>query len=120
MLWIAKDKSIALHSFWATTHRYMIINITYSILSTCSRTRIYTFIFHTCIMSWTIGVQYTFWSTANVWISLVFIETRAYAIITLSIWTTRRWITWVRINWRGYNCIIEKTDCNNSTDIFKK
>jgi len=70
--WLALKESISRHFVRASTHRYMIIYITNSILSTNSRTRIFTFIFYTSFLLRTVIIYNTFRSTSHVRISLIF------------------------------------------------
>lgn len=93
------NKSISLHSIGTSTHRYVIIDFTYCICSTCSWARIFAFILYTSFVSGTVIVKHTFRSTSWIWITLEFWFTFTDTIITFRIRTTRWRITWVRIFW---------------------
>ncbi|CAB0002809.1 unnamed protein product [Nesidiocoris tenuis] len=88
------------HSIWAPADWDMIDYITNRVLATSSWTGIYAFVSAACSVSGTISVCHALWPTALVWITLVFSDAGAHPVITLSIWPTGRWITWViSFNW---------------------
>lgn len=97
---ITLNKCISPHSLGTRTHWNVIYDVTNSILTTSSWTRINTFVSRTCLVSWTIIIDDTFWSTATiVRITLIFRWTWTYSIQTLSVRTTRWWITRVIKSW---------------------
>lgn len=63
--------------------RYMIYHSTLSILGTDTWTRVLAFTIDTCFIWWTVWANDTFWSTAFVWVSIIFGQTLtwAYAIL---------------------------------------
>jgi predicted membrane channel-forming protein YqfA (hemolysin III family) len=68
----ALNECISTHSLRTRTHWCVIDHITNSILSTCSRTWVDTFVSNTSLIARTIIAYDTFWSTACVRIALVF------------------------------------------------
>jgi len=72
LLRAAQNECVALHAVWTTAHWYVIVDVTYGVLSARTRTRIDTFISHARFISWTIVVQHALRPAASVRISLVF------------------------------------------------
>lgn len=81
-------------TWWKVIH-----NLTYCILSTCSRTRIFTFAVQASQIWWTIRVQYTFWSASFIWISDIILNAWTWSSSVLfsavGIWATWTWRTWI-------------------------
>lgn len=103
--WSALNKCIPCHFFRAFADRNMIDHFTYGIYSTSSWTWIKTFISNTSSISRTFRVKYALWPTAPIRISLIFWQTCTNTIITLSVWTTRRWVAWICFLWlSSWNC----------------
>lgn len=88
-------EGISTHSLWTCAHRNVIYYFTNSCWRTCSRTRINTFISYTCFVFCTISTEYTFRSTSNIRIALMFRNAGTNAIITNGICATRWWITFI-------------------------
>jgi len=90
------------------TYWMMVYCLTICILSTCSRTRIYTFLINTCFILHTFSVSDTFRSTSR---RSSYIRWQAWAnclsviLFAQTIWTTRRWNT--RITWYNFNFYIK-------------
>lgn len=85
-------KRIAFISAWTTAHRYMVDHFTYCITGTCIWTRVHTFLAHTYLGSLTVRTHCTFWSTPDIWISVIFRQTRAFSVVAFRVRSTRRWI----------------------------
>ena len=70
------------------THWNMINHLALSVLTACTRTRINTLISNTCFIPRTVVAKNAFWSTSIIWVSLVFWQASANAIVALSIRST--------------------------------
>ena len=79
----------------------MISDLTQCIDPTGSGAGVNTFVSLACFVGGTIWVDYTLWSTCNIWISKVFRDTLAgsstVSVLTNCIWSTRRGVA--RIYW---------------------
>ena len=77
----------------------MILNKTFSIVSTSSRTWVPTFLIMAGFVSWTIGIYDTFWPATLIWIAVVIRQTLAgtgsVSFCAYSIRSTWRWIAWL-------------------------
>lgn len=95
------DKSVSCIPWRAVTYWTMVNNLTLRSYSTYSRTRVCTFLIAACFILITIRICCTFWSTKRRW-SNVICYTWTHSMIvyfsTLTIWSTRRWITWVNLS----------------------
>ena len=98
------NKCISTHARRTRAHRSVIDHITNSILSTCSRARINTFISNTWLIARTVIAYHTFRSTTRVRIALIFRQTSAYSVRTLWVWSAWRWVAWI-ITWRFFGYI---------------
>lgn len=79
----------------------MVDDDTFCILSACSWAWINTLISYTSSVSLTVIAQYTLRSTTYIGIALIFHQASANSVITLSVWSTRRWIARI-LFWRLY------------------
>ena len=84
----AQNERISNRPTRATAHGYMIINLTFCVLTTSTRARINTFISYASAILRAVIVQYTFWSTTNVRVSSIFWETCTNSTIAACIRTT--------------------------------
>lgn len=92
------NKRVSFRAWRACAHWDMIDDFTDSILCTSPWTGINTFIAEASPIAQTVRVQYAFRTTTGVRISVIFWQTCADTIVTLSIRTTRRRIAWVSRN----------------------
>ena len=97
----AQNEWVPSETFRTATYRNVVQHITTCSLTTSTRTRISTLVPDTSSVSGTVSTENAFWSTPSIGVSLVFWQTCAYTIMTLSVGTTRRWITWVNSWWQG-------------------
>lgn len=67
----------------------MIKDITDGSDTTCARARVNAFVSYTSFVTCALSIEYTFWSTTRISVSLVLRQARAYAIITDGITTAR-------------------------------
>lgn len=77
----------------------MVDNGTNGICTAGTRARINALASYTSFISGAVIVEDTFRSAATIGIALIFWQTSAYSIVTLSVWTTWRWIARVSDNW---------------------
>lgn len=95
------DKRITSHTWWTATYRVVVDNLTFSTYTTCSNTRISTFLIWTSFSQITICVNRAFWSTRR-WTTNISTNTRTYGLTiyfsTLTVWSTRWWFAWLRNN----------------------
>lgn len=98
MIHLAQDESIAGHTRRTNAIRNVVGDLAYGILATMGgRARVDAFVARTCFVAWTFFVCNAFGTTSYIRIAEVLRQTRAHTIMTLSVWTARRWVT--RVDW---------------------
>lgn len=98
----------------------MIDNVANSIISTNSRTWVFTFFIETGFRTIAIRILRAFWSTNGVRISIIFRNTRAWActifLFANCICTTRIW--WTRSDWFDWNIHWQRKKINTFQKNF--
>lgn len=86
-----------------STQWHMRNDLTFSIETTYTRAWINAFISNTSLIRRTISIYNTFWSTAFIWISIIFWKTCTWSstilFFTNSVSSARRWHTWRNRFW---------------------
>jgi len=106
--WLASDKWISCKTRWAATDRIVVHYFTASSHTTCAWTGVPAFLITACLILTTFRAHYALWPTC--WRTAYESRyTRAYSLsidfTTLTVWATRRWITWLC----DHRCYIERT-----------
>lgn len=100
--WSAGNKWVAWSAFWTGASWNMIDYIASSILSTGTWAWIYTFLITASFVPGTIRVHCALWPATRVRISKVVSLTRAHAVVTIGIGSTRWGVAWIGLLNRCY------------------
>ena len=94
--WSALNECVSFCTTWTSARREMIVYITLcSWCTSCTLAWINAMIPNTRLISWAFAIQNTFWSALCVWVALQPSWASTHSIITQSIWSAGRWITFI-------------------------